>query len=117
MTIMSDPARKDTDVGIPTLGPNHSPLTTHHSRTEPLTNRTTHEPTLVEELPLSLTPWDIFLRLQGLSHVLFLDSALAHPHLGRYSFLSADPYDWIWARGNTVYAGAAGQRLPQTDPF
>src|SRR5438445_11281622 len=65
---------------------------------------------LVQELPRELTPWDAFLRLQGLPHVLFLDSAQKHPDLGRYSFLSGDPFDWLQARGRDVYLN--GARLP-----
>jgi para-aminobenzoate synthetase component I len=40
-------------------------------------------------------PFRFFERLSGLSHVLFLDSALRHPNLGRYSYITADPIDWI----------------------
>lgn len=36
-----------------------------------------------------------FLRLRGLPHCLWLDSALKHATLGRYSFLTADPFDYI----------------------
>ena len=35
------------------------------------------------------------LRMAGLPHCLFLDSALAHPTLGRYSFVAADPFDFV----------------------
>lgn len=37
------------------------------------------------------------LQLSALPHSLLLDSALRDPHLGRYSFLTADPYDWFTA--------------------
>ena len=33
------------------------------------------------------------LRLAGYPHCLFLDSALRDPRLGRYSFLTADPFE------------------------
>src|SRR5437773_7634145 len=56
---------------------------------------------LVEELPRQLTPWDVFTRLQGLPHLLFLDSAEQHPTLGRYSFLSGDPFDWLESCGDS----------------
>lgn len=54
---------------------------------------------LVEELPRELRPWDVFTRLQALPRVLFLDSAQQHATLGRYSFLSGDPFDWLESRG------------------
>jgi para-aminobenzoate synthetase component 1 len=41
-----------------------------------------------------------------LPHLLFLDSADSHPVLGRYSFVTADPFDWLSAR-----AAAAGDLL------
>jgi para-aminobenzoate synthetase component 1 len=50
---------------------------------------------LVEELTPAVGPEEAFLRLCGLPHCLFLDSALTHPVLGRYSFLAADPFDYF----------------------
>jgi para-aminobenzoate synthetase component 1 len=50
---------------------------------------------LVVELSPPPDAEDLFLRLAGLPHVLFLDSALRDPLLGRYSFLSADPWDYF----------------------
>src|SRR3954452_4329048 len=55
----------------------------------------------VEELLPAPDPWDAFLRLAGLRHVLFLDSSLPDAVLGRYSFLTADPFDWLCSRGCT----------------
>jgi len=46
----------------------------------------------VEELAPALTPERAFRRLAALPHCLFLDSALEHPTLGRYSFVAADPF-------------------------
>lgn len=40
-------------------------------------------------------PTDVFLRLADLPHCLFLDSALRDPVLGRYSFVTADPFDYL----------------------
>ncbi len=37
----------------------------------------------------------MFLRLARLPHCLFLDSAMTHPTLGRYSFVAADPFDFL----------------------
>jgi para-aminobenzoate synthetase component 1 len=50
---------------------------------------------LVEELSPSLTAAEVFRRLSGLPHALFLDSALRDPVLGRYSFVAADPFDYL----------------------
>ncbi len=50
---------------------------------------------LVEELPPDWTPVEVFRRLAALPHCIFLDSAMAHPHLGRYSFVAADPFDYL----------------------
>jgi para-aminobenzoate synthetase component 1 len=72
---------------------------------------------LVEELTPALRLWEVFQRLAGLKHVLFLDSALSHPALGGYSFLTADPFEWLWARGRRVLV--SGERAPRepADPF
>ncbi len=50
---------------------------------------------LIEELLPPPEPEDVFVRLACLPHCLFLDSALRHPTLGRYSFLAADPFDFM----------------------
>jgi para-aminobenzoate synthetase component 1 len=50
---------------------------------------------LIEELLPPPEPEDVFVRLACLPHCLFLDSALHHPTLGRYSFLAADPFDFV----------------------
>ena len=50
---------------------------------------------LVEELSSASAAEDVFLRLSRLPHCLFLDSALEHPALGRYSFVAAAPFDFI----------------------
>ncbi len=64
---------------------------------------------LVEELPLPPEPEAAFVRLAGLPHCLFLDSAMRDPVLGRYSFLTADPFDYIECRADG--AGDALARL------
>ncbi|HRX78714.1 MAG TPA: aminodeoxychorismate/anthranilate synthase component I, partial [Pirellulaceae bacterium] len=53
---------------------------------------------LVRELSSSLQPVDVFRRLSRRSHCLFLDSALKHKTLGRYSFVTADPFDFFVAQ-------------------
>lgn len=50
---------------------------------------------LVHALPPGWDPSEVFLRLRHLPHCIWLDSAKTMPSLGRYSFLSADPVDWI----------------------
>ncbi|MGH7136809.1 MAG: anthranilate synthase component I family protein [Pirellulales bacterium] len=48
---------------------------------------------VVEELRPAPEPREVFLQLRALPHCLWLDSARRHPTLGRYSFLTADPFD------------------------
>jgi para-aminobenzoate synthetase component 1 len=50
---------------------------------------------LVEELPSSLDSEDVFLRMCSLPHCIFCDSVAQDPTLGRFSFLAADPFDFI----------------------
>jgi len=50
---------------------------------------------LVEELSPGSEPEAAFLRLARLPGCLFLDSAMRDPRLGRYSFLAADPFDFV----------------------
>jgi len=50
---------------------------------------------LVEELVPAPDPEYAFLCACGLPHCLFLDSALRDPRLGRYSFVTADPFDYL----------------------
>jgi para-aminobenzoate synthetase component 1 len=69
---------------------------------------------LVEELTPWLDPWDVCRRLAPLPHLLFLDSADAHPSLGRYSFVTADPFDWLCVhRGQVDPFAVLGERLKQ----
>lgn len=57
---------------------------------------------LVEELSSGLTPWEACRRLANLPFMLFLDSADPHAAHGRYSFVTADPFDYLRARGTTA---------------
>jgi para-aminobenzoate synthetase component 1 len=59
-------------------------------------------------------------RFSQAPHMLFFDSARVDSHLGRYSFLTADPFEFIRSRGGQViWSGVDGQ--PQvyrnTDPL
>lgn len=49
----------------------------------------------VERLPSGWTAVDCFQRLADQPACLFLDSALAHRQLGRYSFVTADPFHFL----------------------
>jgi len=52
---------------------------------------------LIEPLAPSLDVVEVFRRLSALPHVVFFDSAMRHPELGRYSFVAADPIEWLTA--------------------
>ncbi|MCS7022275.1 MAG: aminodeoxychorismate synthase component I [Gemmataceae bacterium] len=49
----------------------------------------------IRELPLTASAWEIAERLQGLPHLCFLDSAEGHPQRGRYSYVAAEPAEWL----------------------
>jgi para-aminobenzoate synthetase component 1 len=67
---------------------------------------------LVEELVPAPDPEAIFLSLVDKPHCLFLDSALRERRLGRYSFVTADPFAFI-----QVSAGARGGFGPLARPL
>jgi para-aminobenzoate synthetase component 1 len=60
---------------------------------------------LVEEVVPAPDPWDAARRLAHRPHLLFLDSAARDSPFARYSFVTADPFDWLCLRG------------PDADPF
>jgi para-aminobenzoate synthetase component 1 len=70
---------------------------------------------LVEELPGAPDAWEVCQRLAHLPHVLFLDSAAVLPDLGRYSFVTADPFAWLTSIQGHV--SLEGRHLPASDPF
>jgi para-aminobenzoate synthetase component 1 len=74
-------------------------------------------PALVEEPFPVPEPWDAFRQIAGWPHALFLDSTLAGPELGRYSFLTADPFEWLWARGCRVVVSGEDRPREPADPF
>jgi para-aminobenzoate synthetase component 1 len=47
--------------------------------------------------------------------LILFDSALTHPTLGRYSFVTAAPFEWVLARGHRVTV--SGQTNRTSDPF
>src|SRR5713226_5846499 len=79
--------------------------------------RTRYSLPWVEELTPAPMPEELFGRLMDLPHVLFLDSALRHPTLGRYSFLTADPFEWLQARGSLTSASGEAVLSNAADPF
>ena len=87
-----------------------SVLTTQQKRSRPAT-------VVVEELAGFPDVWDICLRLARLPHVLLFDSAGLYPGLGRYSFITADPFDWLCARGRSVVMAGINSSARQADPF
>jgi para-aminobenzoate synthetase component 1 len=50
---------------------------------------------VVEQFDPPPDPVDVFRRLASLPHVVFFDSAMRHSKLGRYSFIAADPVEWL----------------------
>lgn len=61
-----------------------------------------------------LAPWEACRRLADQPHLLFLDSAIVSP-LGRYSYVTADPFAWIESFRGRVWRD--GELLPSSDPF
>jgi hypothetical protein len=69
---------------------------------------------LVEELTPMPDPAWCCEQLAGLSYRLFLDSASTTTRLGRYSFLTADPFDVIERKGSS---GALDDVRARLAPF
>jgi para-aminobenzoate synthetase component 1 len=72
---------------------------------------------LIRELAPAPDPWEVCRRLATLPHLLFLDSASSHPTLGRYSFVTADPFGWLRSRRGEVTWSCAESRPASNDPF
>src|SRR5260370_23875093 len=70
---------------------------------------------LIEELTPTPDPWQVCRRLAHLPHVLYLDSASGPAELGRYSYVTAQPFAWLQSRGGQVWLN--GEMMPQSDPF
>lgn len=72
---------------------------------------------LVERVDASLDAVDVFRWLSGLPHVVFFDSAMRHPQLGRYSFVTADPVDWLTAPADGSDAlGRLANHIAESSP-
>src|SRR4051812_40409732 len=76
-------------------------------------------PILAEALTPTPDPWDLARRLAVRPYFLWLDSAAAGAPLGRYSFLTADPFVWLGARGRHVTQAGPGPVVIsfEGDPF
>jgi len=61
----------------------------------PLTANDRFGAPVVERLHTAPDSEDVFVRLSRLPHCIFFDSALRNSQLGRYSFVAADPFDYI----------------------
>lgn len=74
---------------------------------------------LVKEVAGAPSPASACARFLGAPYPLLLESAsVADPHLGRYSFLTADPWLVLRSRGDRVESIAAGQSSHAVgDPF
>lgn len=70
---------------------------------------------LVHEL--TLRPWQAFEAIAHLPFPLFFDSALPHPSLGRYSYVTADPFGFLRCRQGTLQWHGASAAGTGTDPF
>ncbi|MEM8944061.1 MAG: aminodeoxychorismate synthase component I [Planctomycetota bacterium] len=60
----------------------------------------TDEFPIVARLPANLTAVSVFEKLARQPHVIFFDSVTEQSPLGRYSFVAADPFEWIVATDN-----------------
>ncbi|MEE9325513.1 MAG: anthranilate synthase component I family protein, partial [Dehalococcoidia bacterium] len=65
---------------------------------------------LVERLEGAANLTTLFARLRSAPYPLLLDSAMPHAHLGRYSYLTADPFLILRCRGRCIYLERDGQR-------
>jgi para-aminobenzoate synthetase component 1 len=72
---------------------------------------------LVEEISPDIDPVEAFEHLASLPHLLFFDSAGHRPLLGRYSFLTADPFEWIWSRGRRIFINGEVEQRETGGPF
>jgi para-aminobenzoate synthetase component 1 len=70
----------------------------------------------VEELTPTPDPWDVAQCLAGRRGLLFLDSAATDTPMGRYSFVTADPFWRLTARGRELHGKPFDTRTVE-DPF
>ena len=70
---------------------------------------------LIEEITPTPDPWNVCCQLANLPHLLFLDSAGGPRQLSRYSYLAAQPFAWLCARGHEIWLN--GENVEAIDPF
>jgi para-aminobenzoate synthetase component 1 len=87
------------------MSQSQEPQTIDVARFAPLAPGAVRVRPLVEEVPPWHDPWSACQRLAHLPGLLYLDSAAYHPDFGRYSFVTADPFLWLEARGASVRIG------------
>jgi len=104
------------------MSKSQEPQTIDAPNLAPLAQGADHGRPLVEEL-LSWDPLWACQRLAHLPGLVFFDSAAYHPSLGRYSFVTADPFLWLESRGSRLRVGTptpGGEwrfREERGDPF
>jgi para-aminobenzoate synthetase component I len=72
---------------------------------------------LVEEISPVPDSAEALERFAILPRLLFLDSAQHSRSLGRYSFLTADPFEWIVSRGRHTFVSGETKPRDNVDPF
>jgi para-aminobenzoate synthetase component 1 len=70
---------------------------------------------LVQELSPTPEAWDVCRQLAHLPHLLFLDSASGPAELGRYSYVTAQPFACLRSRGRQVWLN--GEKLRGANPL
>lgn len=55
-------------------------------------------PPLIEDVSSTIGPWQVFQAIAHGPFPLFLDSAMSHPTLGRYSYITGDPFAFLRCR-------------------
>jgi para-aminobenzoate synthetase component I len=71
----------------------------------------------VEELRSLPEPWALAQKLADVPHLLLLDSNNYAGLLGRYSFITADPAEWITSRRGAIDSSTQTETLSPADPF
>jgi para-aminobenzoate synthetase component 1 len=72
---------------------------------------------IVEELVPTPNAWQVFQRLTSLPQAIFLDSALADSQLGRYSFVTADPFEWLRSQSRGSVTESNQRATQSSNPF
>jgi len=73
---------------------------------------------LIEELSTDLSPLELFPFFLGDSYSFFLDSAMDHQKLGRYSLMGSDPFLVFSSRGQDITINMSGGEIHlKGDPF